>query len=221
MAEPRVNHARFDRYKNFRFRVKWDGRYVAGFNKSAPLNGITKALEHREGTGRDASRQSPGGSTYEAVTLQRGITHDAEFEQWASTAWKLASARPRRSPLEGFRKDITIEVYDKMGNSLSRTRCSAAGCPSTRRCRTWTETQTQSRSSTSSSRMRDSSATTTCPSPPSRDEAARSRSTYAAAGCGLARTPRHRSADSAAARLDPHGLRSWFSGFWENEGDSP
>jgi phage tail-like protein len=115
VAEPRVKHARFDPYKNFRFRVKWDGRYVAGLNKSAPLNGITKAIEHREGTGPNTSRQSPGRSKYEAVTLQRGVTHDAEFEQWASTAWKLASARTRRPAYEGLCKDITIEVYDKVG----------------------------------------------------------------------------------------------------------
>src|SRR5438034_6833915 len=39
MAEFTVNPQRLDPYKNFKFRVKWDGRYVAGIDrKSTRLN---------------------------------------------------------------------------------------------------------------------------------------------------------------------------------------
>lgn len=49
MAQFSINAQRFDPYKNFKFRVKWDGRYVAGISKVGGLKRTTEVVEHREG----------------------------------------------------------------------------------------------------------------------------------------------------------------------------
>ena len=81
MAEFTVNPTRFDPYKNFKFRVKWDGQYVAGVSKVSALKRTTEVIEHREGGDPSTSRKSPGRTQYEAITLERGVTHDPAFEQ--------------------------------------------------------------------------------------------------------------------------------------------
>ena len=81
MAQFTVNAGRFDPYKNFKFRVKWDGRYVAGVSKVSPLKRTTEIVEHREGGDASTSRKSPGRTMFEGITLERGVTHDVEFEQ--------------------------------------------------------------------------------------------------------------------------------------------
>ena len=47
-----VDPKRFDPYKNFKFRLKWDGKYVAGISKAGPLTRSTVPVEHREGGSR-------------------------------------------------------------------------------------------------------------------------------------------------------------------------
>ena len=83
MAQFSVNSSRFDPYKNFKFRVKWDGKYVAGVSKCGSLKRTTEVVKHREGGDPSSSRKSPGRTEYEAITLERGVTHDSEFEKWA------------------------------------------------------------------------------------------------------------------------------------------
>ena len=85
MAQFSVNQLRFDPYKNFKFRVKWDGRYVAGISKVSPLKRTAEVVEHREGGDALSPRKSPRLVKYEPVTLERGVTHDVEFEQWSLT----------------------------------------------------------------------------------------------------------------------------------------
>ena len=72
MAQFTVNATRFDPYKNFKFRVKWDGRYVAGVSKVSALKRTTEMVEHREGGDPSTSHKSPGRNKFEAVTLERG-----------------------------------------------------------------------------------------------------------------------------------------------------
>ena len=79
MAQFSVNAQRFDPYKNFKFRVKWDGRYVAGVSKVSGLKRTTEVVKHREGGDPSSTRKSPGRTEYEAITVERGVTHDAEF----------------------------------------------------------------------------------------------------------------------------------------------
>jgi len=115
MAQFSVNPHRFDPYKNFKFRVKWDGRYVAGISKVGALKRSTELVEHREGGDPSTSRKSPGRTKYEAITLERGVTHDKEFEQWANKVWNFGSGLGSEVSLKDFRKDIMIEVYNESG----------------------------------------------------------------------------------------------------------
>jgi phage tail-like protein len=92
-----ANTHRFDPYKNFRFRVKWDGRYVAGVSKISALKRTTEVVEHRDGGDPTSMRKSPGNTKFEPITLERGVTHDAEFESWASLVWKIRAAQRGRT----------------------------------------------------------------------------------------------------------------------------
>jgi len=115
MAQFSVNPQRFDPYKNFKFRVKWDGKYVAGVSKVGALKRTTEVVKHRDGGDPSSSRKSPGRTEYEAITLERGVTHDLEFEQWASKVWSFGAGLNSEISLKDFRKDIIIEVYNEAG----------------------------------------------------------------------------------------------------------
>jgi len=118
MAQFSVNASRFDPYKNFKFRVKWDGRYVAGISKVGALKRSTELVEHREGGDPSTSRKSPGRNKYEAITLERGVTHDTEFEKWANKVWNFGSGLGSEVSLKDFRKDLIIEVYNEAGQKV-------------------------------------------------------------------------------------------------------
>jgi phage tail-like protein len=115
MAEFTVNASRFDPYKNFKFRVKWDGRYVAGVSKIGALKRTTEVVPHRHGGDPSSSRKSPGRTEYDAIVLERGVTHDKDFEQWANKVWNFGSGLGAETSLRDFRKDIIIEVYNEAG----------------------------------------------------------------------------------------------------------
>jgi phage tail-like protein len=115
MAQFSVNAQRFDPYKNFKFRVKWDGRYVAGISKVGALKRSTEMIEHREGGDPSTSRKSPGRSKFEAISLERGVTHDLEFEKWANKVWNYGAGLGAEVSLKDFRKDLIIEVYNEAG----------------------------------------------------------------------------------------------------------
>jgi phage tail-like protein len=115
MAQFSVNTTRFDPYKNFKFRVKWDGHYVAGLSKCGALKRTTEVVEHREGGDPSTSRKSPGRSKFEAIMLERGVTHDVDFEQWANKVWNFGSGLGAEVSLKDFRKDLIIEVYNEAG----------------------------------------------------------------------------------------------------------
>lgn len=115
MAQFVVNPHRFDPYKNFKFKVKWDGRYVAGVSKISALRKKTEVIEHREGGDPSMSRKSPGRTEYDPITLERGVTHDTEFEKWANKVWNFGSGLGTEVSLKDFRKDIIIEIYNEAG----------------------------------------------------------------------------------------------------------
>ncbi len=115
MAQFSVNTQRFDPYKNFKFRVKWDGRYVAGISKVSAMKRTTEVVEHREGGDPSTSRKSPGRTKFEAITLERGVTHDKEFEIWANKVWNYGAGLGSEVSLKDFRKDIIIEMYNEAG----------------------------------------------------------------------------------------------------------
>ncbi len=116
MAQFSVNTKRFDPYKNFKFRVKWDGRYVAGISKVSVFKRTTEVVTHREGGDPSSSRKSPGRTEYDAITLERGVTHDTEFEKWANKVWNYGAGLGAEVSLADFRKDVLIiEVYNEAG----------------------------------------------------------------------------------------------------------
>jgi phage tail-like protein len=115
MAQFSVNAHRFDPYKNFKFRIKWDGRYVAGASKIGPLKRTTEMIEHREGGDPSTSRKSPGRTSYEAITLEKGVTHDVEFEQWANKVWNFGAGLGSEVSLQDYRRDMIVELYNENG----------------------------------------------------------------------------------------------------------
>jgi phage tail-like protein len=115
MTQFKANSDRFDPYKNFKFRVKWDNKYVAGISKVGSLKRTTEVVKHREGGDPSSSRKSPGRTEFEAITLERGVTHDLEFEQWASKVWNFGTLPGSEGSLKDFRKDIIIEMYNEAG----------------------------------------------------------------------------------------------------------
>ena len=115
MAEFTVNTKRFDPYKNFKFRVKWDGRYVAGVSKMSGLRRTTEVIHHREGGDPSTTHKSPGLTEFAPITLERGVTHDPEFENWANKVWSLGAGLGSEVSLKDFRKDIVLELYNEAG----------------------------------------------------------------------------------------------------------
>jgi phage tail-like protein len=108
MAHLSEDASRQDPYRNFKFRVKWDGRTVAGFSQ---MSALKRSVEHHEAGGPSVPCNLPVPGKYEAITLERGVTHDSEFESWASTARKAVARVDSR--------DILVEIYDERGQVTS------------------------------------------------------------------------------------------------------
>jgi phage tail-like protein len=115
MSEFPVNTHRLDPYKSFKFRIKWDGRYVAGISRVSALVRVTEVVEHRSGGEPNSVRKSPGITRFEPITLERGVTHDLEFENWANRVWQFGSGQGNEIALKDFRKNITLEVFNEAG----------------------------------------------------------------------------------------------------------
>ncbi len=118
MAQFTVNATRVDPYKNFKFHVKWDGRYVAAVSKVSALKRTTEVVEFRAGGNTNTVFRSPGQTKYEAITLERGVTHDKEFEQWANKVWNREASLGSEVSLKDFRKDIILELYNEAGQKV-------------------------------------------------------------------------------------------------------
>ena len=132
MAQFTVNATRFDPYKSFMFRVKWDGQYVAGLSKMSALKRTTDPVVHRDGGDPSHERKSPGKSKYDAVTLERGVTHDTDVRSLGqprplARQPDLAAELPQGHHRRRLQRGAT--------RRCSRTSSSAAGSPSSRRCR--------------------------------------------------------------------------------------
>ncbi len=115
MAQFTVNAQRFNPYLNFKFRMKWDGVYVAGISKVSALKRTTEVITHREGGDPSTLRRAPGKTSYDAVTMERGVTYAPEFEQWANKVWNVNGGFGAEVSLKDFRKDILLELYNEAG----------------------------------------------------------------------------------------------------------
>jgi phage tail-like protein len=114
MAQFSVNAHRFDPYRNFKFRIRFGNQYVAGVNKCSALKKTTEMTEWREGGDPSHSRKLVGKTSYDAITLEQGVTHDTEFEDWANLVNNFQG--DAEMSLKGFRRDITIEVNNLQGD---------------------------------------------------------------------------------------------------------
>lgn len=126
-SESKVSTFQYDPYRNFKFRVKWgDGegkmKVVMGVSTVSGLTRQTEAVPHRSGGDTGVSGVSPGRVSYSPIQLQRGVTHDTEFERWANKAWNYnkATTTPDDQPisLKDFRRDIIIELYNLQGHKV-------------------------------------------------------------------------------------------------------
>ena len=115
MTQFAVNTHRQDPYKHFKFRVKWEGKYVPGISRVSGLNRTTAVVEHREGSDPNLVRKSPGLTTYASITLDRARTHDTAFEEWADRVWQLGAGLGDEIALKSYRRDIVIEVLNEAG----------------------------------------------------------------------------------------------------------
>ncbi|QJY47951.1 phage tail protein [Pseudonocardia broussonetiae] len=106
---------RYDPYKNFKFRVKWDNRYVAGVSKVSALKRTTEVVKHRSGGDASTSHKSAGRTEFEPITLERGVTHDPEFDQWANRVWNYGGGFGLEVSLADYKRDIIIELYNEAG----------------------------------------------------------------------------------------------------------
>lgn len=117
----KTNSYRFDPYKNFRFKVKWDGNYVAAVSKVSILKKSTEVVKFRSGGDNSVIRLSPGQTAFDPITLEQGLTHDIAFEQWANKVWDYKNSTGTAEnivSLKDFRKDITIELYNEAGQKV-------------------------------------------------------------------------------------------------------
>ena len=111
-----VKSKRLDPYKNFKFRLKFENnQFVAGLSKCSALKRTTEVVKHREGGDPSTSRKSPGRSEYAPITLERGVTHDSDFEDWASKVWNYKGTLGSEVSLADFRRELTLEFYNEAG----------------------------------------------------------------------------------------------------------
>lgn len=115
MAEFTVNTQRLDPYKNFKFRVGWDGKSVPGICFISGLIWDTQVVEYREGTDPSRVHSGPGLTSFEPITLTRGVTHDPAFEDWAALVW---SSTGNGVALNELRKEVTITLLNEAGQPV-------------------------------------------------------------------------------------------------------
>lgn len=120
MARVSASGARLDPYLNSKFRIAWDGKFVASVTKVSALKKTTEVSEFRSGGDPSSPFKQPGMTKYEAITVERGITHSVEFEQWANKVWSRSNGPGAEVSLKDFRKDIQLELYNEAGQLVLR-----------------------------------------------------------------------------------------------------
>ncbi|HWM92976.1 MAG TPA: phage tail protein [Thermoanaerobaculia bacterium] len=116
MAQFSTNSHRIDPYKNFKFRVKWDNRPVAGLSKMSALKRTTEVIEWREAGGPSIVRKLPGRTKCEPITLEAGLTHDTQFMEWANQV-----NHPQGDggvSLKNYRKEVIVSVFNLQGGEV-------------------------------------------------------------------------------------------------------
>ena len=117
MVEFSVNPSRVDPYKNFKFLLTFEGgtKPVAGLSKMSALKRTTQVVSHRDGADPSTSLKSPGQTEYDAITLERGVTQDTDFETWANKVWNYGAALGSEVSLKDFRKNLVVDLLNEAG----------------------------------------------------------------------------------------------------------
>lgn len=119
MAKGFVKNAkRLDPYKNFKFRLLWDNKPVLGISKVSALKRTTEVVKHRDGGDNSTDHKSPGRTSYDAITVERGLTHDPEFEAWANKVHPYSG--DKAMDLAAYKKDLTLEMMNEKGHVVYR-----------------------------------------------------------------------------------------------------
>ena len=120
-TKPPVRHMP---YLGFKFRIKFDTSpgYVAGVSKVSALTRTTEVVEHRQGGDPSTPYKSPGRSKFNAITLERGVTHDTDFEVWTSKVWNFNGAPGAESSLADFRRNLIIDLFNEAGQKVKSYR---------------------------------------------------------------------------------------------------
>jgi phage tail-like protein len=119
MAKGFVKNAkRVDPYKNFKFRLLWDDKPVMGISKVGALKRTTEVVKHRDGGDNSTDHKSPGRTSYDAITVERGITHDPEFEAWANKVHPYSG--DTAMDLAAYKKNLTLEMMNEKGHVVYR-----------------------------------------------------------------------------------------------------
>jgi phage tail-like protein len=112
------NSKRVDPYKSFKFRVKFGQKTVLGISKVSALKRTTEVVKHRDGGDNSTDHKSPGRTTYDAVTMERGLTHDREFEIWANMVHDYKG--DAAMDLANYKREVTLEMLDEKGHPVYR-----------------------------------------------------------------------------------------------------
>jgi phage tail-like protein len=112
------NAKRFDPYKNFKFRILWGNKPVMGVSKVSALKRTTELVKHRDGGDNSTDHKSPGRTSYDAITVERGLTHDPEFEAWANKVHPYSG--DTAMDLAAYKKNLTLEMMNEKGHVVYR-----------------------------------------------------------------------------------------------------
>jgi phage tail-like protein len=119
MAKGFIKNAdRYDPYKNFKFLIQWDQKTVLGVSKVSALKRTTEVVKHRDGGDNSTDHKSPGRTSYDAITLERGLTHDPEFEVWANKVHPYAG--DSAMDLANYKKELTLVLQNEKGQPVYR-----------------------------------------------------------------------------------------------------
>jgi phage tail-like protein len=119
MSKPfTVNTNRFDPYKQYRFLVFFGQSTapVAAVSKISAVKRSSDVIEYKEG-GNAITLKGLGRTKYEPITLERGVTQDTDFLDWADFAQKLDQGHPNTS-LANLRKEIRIQLLNEAGQAV-------------------------------------------------------------------------------------------------------
>ncbi|OAN36774.1 phage tail protein [Mycolicibacterium iranicum] len=113
------NAHRIDPYRTYNFCVAdANGKLVLGVSKVGPLRRVTNVITHRSGGSNGTDIRTPGRTQYDAVTMERGVTHDLDFAAWANRVHPYAG--DSAMDLVGYRQDLTLMLKNEKGQVAQR-----------------------------------------------------------------------------------------------------